>query len=250
MIVPNWIEKGYNKTEDFDFQDFVSPTGIGTSTASGVSILADVESYDYAYKRQTSTGFKVVLGDSSDKPIPNINGLNIAPGAQTLLAFGVTKTYVTNQAKQGLSPMQRGCYDPSEITLKYHKPEDGYKYALTHCLYESQLQNVMKHCNCTPGMFHLRELKKWGLTMKVCIGKSLDCADHWIFHPSEDQLKALRKVEAIENGKMVTKKCLPSCDTDEIKVTPSSAMYPNYALFLERKEVCYIMKKLLRVCIE
>ena len=85
----------------------------------------------------------------------------IAPGTETLISFGVTKTYITDAAKEHLSPIQRGCYDTSEIHLMYHKPEDGYKYGMTHCLYDSRLQNIVKHCNCSPEFISSKEIKHW-----------------------------------------------------------------------------------------
>ena len=247
MVNQHWITSGFNKTDDFNSDDFESPLGIGPSVAAGVTILADLESFDYAYRKGVSTGFHLVLGDSSDKPIPNINGLTIAPGTETLISFGVTKTYITDAAKKHLSPIQRGCYDTSEINLMYHKPEDGYKYGMTHCLYDSMLQNIVKHCNCSPEFISSKEIKHWN-TKKTCIEKQLGCSEEWTTLPSKEKLKALGEVEVIENEDTTTKKCLPSCDTDEIKISTSFSTYPNYAVFLERKEVCLILQKLIRIC--
>ena len=69
-----------------------------------------------------------------------------------------------------------------------------------------------------------------------------------MYAPDEEKLEALEKVELIENGVITTKRCLPSCDTDEIQITTSFSSYPNFAMFLERPEVCLIMKKLFRIC--
>ena len=247
MISQHWITSGFNKTDGFNSDDFDSPLGMSPSVAAGVTILADLESFDYAYRKGVSTGFYVVLGDSSDKPIPNINGLIVAPGFETLISFGVTKTYITKAAKEHLSPDQRGCYDPSEINLTYHKPENGYKYGMTHCLYDSKLQNIMKQCNCSPDFISSKEIKKWK-TKKVCIEKQLECSEEWTTLPSEEKLKALGEVEVFENADTITKKCLPSCDTDEIKISTSFSTFPNYAVFLDRKEVCLVLQKLVRIC--
>ena len=247
MISQHWITSGFNKTDGFTSDDFQSPLGVKKSTSAGVTILVDLESFDYSDKKAPSTGFDVVLGDTSDKPIPDINGLQIAPGTETLLRFGVTKTYVTDEAKQYLSPTKRNCYDSSEIHLMYHKPEDSYKYGMTHCLYDSKLQNIMKHCNCTPGFISSNEIKKWN-TKKTCFRKDLGCTEDWMHAPDEEKSDTLEEVELIENGVLTTKRCLPSCDTDEIEVTTSFSTYPNYAMFLERPEVCIIMQKLVRIC--
>ena len=69
-----------------------------------------------------------------------------------------------------------------------------------------------------------------------------------MFATEKEKREALGEVELIENGVLTTKRCLPSCDTNEIKITTSFSTYPNYAMFLERQEVCLIMKKLLRIC--
>ena len=66
--------------------------------------------------------------------------------------------------------------------------------------------------------------------------------------PDEEKSDTLEEVELIENGVLATKRCLPSCDTDGIEVTTSFSTYPNYAMFLERQEVCSIMQKLIRIC--
>ena len=247
MISQHWILSDFSKTDGFTAEDFESPLGIGTSVAAGVTILADVESFDYAYRKAISTGFQVVLGDSSDKPIPNIDGLAIAPGTETLITFGVTKTYYTKEANDHLSPVERGCYADSEITLMYHKPEFGYKYGITHCVYDSKLRNILKHCNCSPDFISSKEIKKWD-TEQSCIEDRLGCAKHWLTVPTKEKQKPLTEVEVDENGDLTTKMCLPACDTDQIDISTSFSTFPNYAIFLERKEVCIVMLKLVRIC--
>ena len=249
MIFQHWIMTEVNKTDDFHSKDFQSSVGIETvGIAAGVSILVDLESYDYDGDTAVSTGIDLVLGHTSEKPIPNSNGLNIAPGTETLISFGVTKTYVTEAAKQHLSPLQRECYDISEISLTYFRPEYGYKYAMNHCLYESKLQNIMRHCNCTPEFISSTQIKIWNITLQTCMGEAMKCSKEWLSLPSSDKLEHLREVKVTENGVETVKRCLPSCVINELKTTSSSANYPNFYVFLHGQGPCIIMRKLVRLC--
>ena len=78
--------------------------------------------------------------------------------------------------------------------------------------------------------------------IQKCMGKAKKC--EW------DEL--YKVLEGHSDGSVGTdgikRVCLPKCNEEEMKISQSSQPYPTKQTFKKRKEICYLFKKLVRVC--
>ena len=77
---------------------------------------------------------------------------------------------------------------------------------------------------------------------KKCIGKAKKCEWNELFSVHEGGSTGSIGMD----GKK--KICLPKCSRNEMTISQSDQPYPAKQTFKKRKEICYLFKKLIRVC--
>ena len=70
-------------------------------------------------------------------------------------------------------PVKRNCYTDDEFELSHYSRENGYRYSMNNCMYESLMQKTLFQCNCTP-QFYLTSGTQLPLA-EMCTGESLGC---------------------------------------------------------------------------
>ena len=245
-MIPRWVFEDDKKPEDFqgsDFQDERKDLRHGLT--HGFKLMLDAETFDYADRRSGSSGFIIAIANSQDKPTISQIGLNVAPGTETRIPFTITKTITKNDAIDELIPEDRDCYQDAEATLSSLNNDQGFRFSLQNCLYEAKIRRIMENCSCIP-MFVEPRLVDWynGKRSSICTGEKLDCAE--VFRNGYD-LDLQKDLTSFYVGSKY-KRCLPRCNRDEISAITSSLTFPNNHVFQRRKDICYVMKKLRKIC--
>ena len=59
---------------------------------------------------------------------------------------------VLNTTEEALSftPEVRGCYKSRDFFFKYMTYDQGFRYSMNNCLYESVLEVILSDCKCIP----------------------------------------------------------------------------------------------------
>ncbi len=71
--------------------------GIRNGIDNGLSILADAESFDYAYFYRMAKGFMIAMADNRDKAVINQKGFYVSPGTETLVSITAERLVTTDQ---------------------------------------------------------------------------------------------------------------------------------------------------------
>lgn len=225
----------YEHQGEFTASDAIKiQKGGGRSGASlGLRMLIDVEAYEYSDFNFGSTGIKVGFGDATEKPTFTRDGLYAQPGTESILAMIPTQVHTTEAAIKRFTPTQRNCYTDEELNLTHFTEDLGFAYSLNNCIYEAALQATLEKCKCHPYYFY------YGKTnLKACRGSSLQCAKEVLRNNS-------KVITTRENTEM---ECMDSCTRIEYESDYSSALYPNQNTFFNRMDVCFVLKKVAKVC--
>ena len=245
MIVP------YYDLEGADVSDSVEPgekwhsipRGLTRNgVLHGLKVMVDVENYDYAYYPNGGKGFRVGIEDCRDKPVINQNGIYVSPGSESLIAITPTISNTSQQAMERFSPKDRNCYADDEFRFKYLKYEDGFRYSMVNCLYETAMQQIIKKCACIPTFtsFKIKGLDE----LDVCRGLELNCAEN-IMHNLGNENMELNKAMNIHNE---LKTCRGTCEYQAQNIISTSTNYPNYQTFRGRKDFCLVLTKVIKIC--
>lgn len=120
------------------------------SIQNGMTLVLDVESFDYAYFPRGSRGFRVALSNANDqaaiyqvriwcKIVSQLfilswrsfqDGFYIASGTETLAAITPTILRTTNNTLERFEPSIRDCYLDSEFGFPNLKWSDGYRFSI------------------------------------------------------------------------------------------------------------------------
>ena len=195
---------------------------------------------DYAYFSHGAKGFRVDITDSRNKPIVEQNGYLVAPGSETLIAMIPTILSTTPAALQ-FTPEDRNCYSSDELDLKYFSWNQGFKYSMQNCLYESLLESILDECMCIPNFM---SFTSDDLHHSVCRGTNLDCALDKIQNMGNEKLNLTIALDKDDNPR----KCLQNCEFQEQSIIQTSSHYPNLQTFPDRVDFCLIIKKVIKVC--
>ena len=177
-----------------------------------------------------------------DMPLTRQNSFNVAPGTETQISVTPSLITTTENAIMRFTSEERDCYVDDEISLKYLRKEDGYRYGMDNCLFTSALEQILNTCKCYPGYnYNLIPKKSNKLSMSIsqCIGSNLTCMND-ILH-SEDGKKY---VDA--NGRKM--KCRSRCEDQVNKLFVSRSYYPSINTFPYREEFCFILQRILKKC--
>ena len=210
---------------------------------NGLTVMIDVESYDYGFFERGSEGLRVAIEDSRDKPVIRQNGFYVSPGTETLIALVPSVINTTQEAIDRFTPEQRNCYTDEEFRLKYFKYEMGFRYSMGNCLYESLLENILSNCNCIPNFVNMGIDIPYN-DIDVCRGNKLECAINNMNNFGNDDMGLNKAFDT--NNKSMT--CFTRCDMQQQNLISTQSNYPNRQTFAARHDFCLILKKLNRVC--
>ena len=207
---------------------------------NGLEIWIDVENYEYAYFTRGSTGFRIAIEDSRDKPIIEQNGHFVSPGSENLIAITPT-IFNTTPAAFAFAAEVRDCYHNDEFELKYFTRDKNFRYSMQNCLYESLLEHILKECMCIPNFmsFNLD-----GVDYSVCRGRDLDCALEKIQNMGNEKFNLTIALDVDDNPK----KCLQNCELQKHNIMQTSSNYPNWQTFPDRVDFCLILTKVIKIC--
>ena len=89
-------------------------------------------------------------------------------------------THLLNTTERAIqefkNPLLRNCYTDEEFVLKYFNKSLGYRFSMSNCMYESLLQETLKHCNCLPNFVVAGGAGlNWANPSNICTGIGLGC---------------------------------------------------------------------------
>ena len=147
----------------------------------------------------------------------------------------------TTPAALQFTPEDRNCYSSDELDLKYFSWNQGFKYSMQNCLYESLLESILDECMCIPNFM---SFTSDDLHHSVCRGTNLDCALDKIQNMGNEKLNLTIALDKDDNPR----KCLQNCEFQEQSIIQTSSHYPNLQTFPDRVDFCLIIKKVIKVC--
>lgn len=77
---------------------------------NGLTLVLDIENFNFAYHRVSSQGLKAVVHDHRTKPLFEHEGVILEAGKRTQLAILPFLTVTTDDAIDELTPQERQCY--------------------------------------------------------------------------------------------------------------------------------------------
>ena len=210
---------------------------------SGLMATIDLEIFNHAL-RWDSTGFKIGLSHPHSKMIMRNSGFNAPPGFLTEVALMPTLTMTNPKVTSRFSHEDRDCYVENEFELKYLKPDYGFHYSMSNCLYNSLYQKIIEECKC---IFHLdyKFVKSQNPNLERCLGsKQLHCANKLLNKMGNEQEDMKKSLDV--NG--IIKPCFQSCNLQENNFILSQLVYPHTSLFKHHQDLCLIMEKINKIC--
>ena len=159
----------------------------------------------------------------------------------------------TTESALGMTPEVRNCYKQDEFFFHYMQFEQGFRYSMQNCLYESVLEAIIKIFDCKPSFVNFN---LGNLTLKTCRNNELFGArevmdnigyDNFTYDGIRYDLSLARTNDSIEGPK----KCYQRCEMQEQNLMSTSSSYPNKLTFPYRDDFCLILKKVVtKVCAE
>ena len=129
--------------------------------------------------------------------------------------------------------------------------DQGFRYSMQNCLYESVLNAIIEIYNCKPSFVNF-DLA--GMTLKTCRNNELYGAreimdnignDNFTYEGKRYDLTKARTNDTNEEPK----KCYQRCEMQEQNLMSTSSSYPNKLTFPYRDDFCLILKKVTtKVC--
>ena len=139
----------------------------------------------------------------------------------------------TDYAISHFDSNERNCYAKDEFNLDTFNTENGYRYSMNNCRYESLLQQTLTKCSCLPSFTNDYNKNK----IPKCMGKSLKC--YLEVYKGFDEMHT---AFAVEGDEKIEKKCQPNCEEFSFETSVSSSVYPNNIPFMGRKDFCFIFR--------
>ena len=95
--------------------------------ANGLTLLLDVEVYDYASSTTGSEGMFLSVLHHLDIPIMKNTALSIQPGYSSVISVVPDLVNTTLGAKHRFKPKDRHCYFEDEVKLQHLIPENSFR---------------------------------------------------------------------------------------------------------------------------
>lgn len=159
----------------------------------------------------------------------------------------------TTESALGMTPKIRNCYKQDEFYFHYMQFEQGFRYSMQNCLYESVLEAIIEIFECKPSFVNFN---LGNLTLKTCRNNELFGArevmdnigyDNFTYNGKRYDLSLARTNDSNEDPK----KCFQRCEMQEQNLMSTSSSYPNKLTFPYRDDFCLILTKVVtKVCAE
>ena len=156
----------------------------------------------------------------------------------------------TTESALSMAPEDRNCYTQEEFYFKYMQYEQGFRYSMQNCLYESVLEAILDIYNCTPSFVNFeldrdyktcRNNELWGARELM---DNLGNANFTKGDIQRDLTKAMTNSSEF-------KTCYQRCEMQEQNLMSTSSSYPNKLTFPYRDDFCLILEKVTqKVCAE
>ncbi len=138
------------------------------------------------------------------------------------------------------NPKDRDCYTDEEFRLPNLLWEGGFRYSLKNCLYESVFQQIIANCACFPPFVEYKVTN-----LEFCTGKKLYCALEWMSEMGSSFEPDLTFANNTVNESL---KCLQRCDLQTETVLTTSSKFPNKETFIHRRDFCFVLQKIAKIC--
>ena len=212
---------------------------------SGIKFWFDAEAYDYDYTPNEffppdyydSKGLIVGISHLFDLDLSEFHGIHVEPGTVVDIQVS-TKLIVTpdsDYVKSRFSPQARKCYFDDEIQLD-HFPAGLYRYSMTNCLVEAQIQKMQELCNCTPPHAPYIPSK-----YRACEGLFDAC--FWSDGFDNKYVELGEVTSFKQNGKIF--ECFANCNDQPYELTFSTT---SLDLKPEGMKYCWIVLKIMTSC--
>ncbi|XP_023327060.1 uncharacterized protein LOC111700406 [Eurytemora carolleeae] len=214
------------------------PTGALNGENNGLSLLLDAETFDNSAMEdnlvgsRVGEGFKVAVIHPLDMPLMRQSGVNIDIGSAVQMAVSITQYTTTDVALSRFSPVDRRCWNTSEISFEILKYSDDYRYTMNNCLYEASLEKTAQDCGCIPGSQKFNK--------SPCMGKDLNCYQNVIFNTG--LYRSIR-----DPNQNINKLCMSACFDQKYDLLVTSSLYPGKEIN-HKDDFCIIVNKLQRTC--
>ena len=211
---------------------------------SGIKFLIDAEVYDYTPKLlptdpvltdyYDSTGFTVGISHPFDFDLSEFHGIHVGPG--TVVDIQVSaKLIVTpdeDYMRSRFEPDIRKCFFEDEVQLN-HFPSWWFRYSMTNCLVEAQIQALEGICNCTPPhspiILSKHDICKHGSANWDCLMKNYIEIGQVTSFKSKNQ----------------TQECHANCNDQPYEFTFTTT---KFNLRNDGWKLCLVIKKILKSC--
>ena len=149
----------FQKPGDIDYLRSYQPKAI-SGRDSGIKLWIDAEVFDYmvlpffqelVQEYFDSRGFIAGISHPFDFDLSEFHGIHIEPGQEVDIQVS-TELIITpdeQDMKFRFDPDTRKCYFEDEVQLA-HFPAWWYRFSMTNCLVEAQIQKLEEICKCTP----------------------------------------------------------------------------------------------------
>ena len=222
---------------------------------NGLSILFDIEQFNYGYIKGEGAGLKLSLHDHRDKPMMQFSSLYIRSGTDTQISVEPIVTTTTDDAIKGLSPEDRKCFVEGENNLTALSYDGGFRYEMNNCIVDEGLLKIYWNCRCYPLFSSYDPYMNF---FGPCKGKNLYCANEVVknmgFSSKSTNETEFKVQEALDNPDLIGnitkpkgKKCLPACHRQKNQVLISSIIFPPSESFFPQPYFCYVASHILQI---
>ena len=167
---------------------------------------------------------------------------------ETLLALTPTILNTTMDALD-MKPVVRNCYKQEEFYFHYMQFEQGFRYSMQNCLYESVLEAIIETFDCIPNFVNF---DLGNLTLKTCQSNGLFAAKQFLGNIGNENYQFNGKTFNLNiamTNESIKQTCLQQCEMQEQNVISTSSSYPNKVIFPFKGDFCLILKKFVtKVC--
>ena len=221
----------------------------------GLSVLFDIEQFNYGFTRGKGAGLKMALHDHRDKPMMQFSSQFIQAGSETQINMRPSISFTTEEAIEGLNPDERKCNVEFENNLTALSYDGGFRYEMNNCLVDEGLLRIYWNCRCFP-LFSTYD--SYMDFLGPCKDKSLYCAREITkgmgFLSANNTDSDFAVQEALDNPDMIgniskpeAKTCRPRCDTQENYNIMSPVQFPPNQGFFSQPIFCYVASHILQV---
>ncbi len=217
---------------------------------NGLSVLLNIEQFNYGYNTGKGAGLRVALMNTADKAMMQFSSLYIQPGSEYEINIKPVITYTTEDAIDRFDPEDRNCYKQGENELLALPAERGFRYTMDNCLVNEGLFKIFYNCRC---FNRLAVTSPWYFCDEEgygpCQGEGISCANKISENMGSEQQVSTdeENYEPICNiTRPILKKCLPSCKFQDNPFTFTAIQYPPDENYLLQISFCQVASQILQ----